>query len=160
MGELKKDSKRPPEKPPCREESYALAEPLVMPATLESVSAITDWVLKLAKPFFSELTLQKLGVAADDMVANVSLYSYPEEAELIEVSCGLEGEFFFIRICDRGQAFNPLEFKDPDVTLPPAERPIGGLGIFLARRYSNDMRYERREGMNILTILLKIKKHN
>ncbi len=49
-------------------------------------------------------------------------------------------------------AFNPLEMKEPDVTLSAAERKIGGLGIFLVKKTMDEMVYQRQEGKNLLTI--------
>ena len=53
---------------------------------------------------------------------------------------------------DQGKPYNPLEKEDPDITLGAAERPIGGLGIFLVKKTMDDIAYEYRDGKNILTI--------
>ena len=61
-----------------------------------------------------------------------------------------------ITFMDWGMPFNPLEIKEPDVTLPAEERSIGGLGIFLVKKTMDDIRYEFRNGMNILRIEKRI----
>lgn len=56
---------------------------------------------------------------------------------------------------DEGKPFNPLASEEPDVTLSARERRVGGLGglgIFLVRKSMDDVRYEYRDGKNILTI--------
>ena len=53
---------------------------------------------------------------------------------------------------DSGVAYNPLEQKEPDVTLSAEERQVGGLGIFLVKKTMDDMTYRREDGKNILTI--------
>ena len=40
--------------------------------------------------------------------------------------------------------------------LSAEERPIGGLGIFLIRQIMNEVRYERIEGKNVLTLEKKL----
>ena len=48
--------------------------------------------------------------------------------------------------------FDPLQHEDPDISLLAEDRPIGGLGIFMVRKTMDDVKYEYRDGMNILTI--------
>ena len=43
-----------------------------------------------------------------------------------------------------------------DGTLPLEERPIGGLGIFLVKQLMTDVRYDRSEGKNRLTMTKEI----
>jgi anti-sigma regulatory factor (Ser/Thr protein kinase) len=57
---------------------------------------------------------------------------------------------------DDAQPFNPLEAPPPDVNAPLRERPLGGLGIHLARTMMDAMAYRRENGKNILTIRKKI----
>ena len=57
-----------------------------------------------------------------------------------------------ITFADSGVPFDPTAKADPDVTLPAEERMVGGLGIFLVKKTMDAMEYERRDGMNVLTI--------
>ncbi len=67
-------------------------------------------------------------------------------------------EIVVIRFEDGGVPFNPLEHKNPDVTLPWKQRRIGGLGIFLLRRKMDDIHYDHIDNKNILTIEKVIQK--
>ena len=51
---------------------------------------------------------------------------------------------------DDGAAFDPLLVSAPDLLLELDEKPIGGLGVFLAKRYMDELGYERRGGANCL----------
>ena len=57
---------------------------------------------------------------------------------------------------DRGKPFDPLKKTDPDVTLSADERNIGGLGIFLTKKIMDDVRYEYKDGQNILTLKIAL----
>ena len=46
--------------------------------------------------------------------------------------------------------FNPLEKPDPDITLSAEERNIGGLGIFLTKKFMDSVEYEYSGGKNKL----------
>ena len=56
---------------------------------------------------------------------------------------------------DKGVAFNPLEKQDPDVTQSAEERQIGGLGTYIVKKTMDEVKYERTDEENVLTIRKK-----
>ena len=52
--------------------------------------------------------------------------------------------------------FDPTAKADPDVTLSAQERQIGGLGIYMAKKGTDEMKYEYKDGQNILSISKKL----
>lgn len=56
-----------------------------------------------------------------------------------------------LEISDDAMPFNPLLRPDPNLDLPIEQRTPGGLGIFLVKQLADDLRYEFRDGRNILT---------
>ena len=61
-----------------------------------------------------------------------------------------------ITLTDRGTPYDPLKKPDPDITLSAKEREIGGLGIYMVKKSMDEMRYEYRDGQNVLTIVKRI----
>lgn len=55
-----------------------------------------------------------------------------------------------LEISDDAMPFNPLLRPDPNLDLPIEQRTPGGLGIFLVKQLADDLRYEFRDGRNIL----------
>jgi anti-sigma regulatory factor (Ser/Thr protein kinase) len=53
---------------------------------------------------------------------------------------------------DSGVPYDPLAKEDPDVTLSAEERKIGGLGIYMVKQSVDHVRYEDKDGKNILTL--------
>ena len=53
---------------------------------------------------------------------------------------------------DQGKPYNPLEADEPDTELSGEDRPIGGLGIFLVQSTMDDLSYEYKENLNIVTL--------
>ena len=51
-------------------------------------------------------------------------------------------------ILDAGAAFDPRQARDPDPAVAPVDRPVGGLGLMLARRLTCELDYERRGDRN------------
>ena len=65
-----------------------------------------------------------------------------------------ESDAVHIVLMDNGLEFNPLEdAKPPDLDSSVEERPVGGLGIHLAKTMADEIGYERRDGWNVVSIL-------
>ena len=56
-----------------------------------------------------------------------------------------------VEIADFGRVFNPLEADPPDLSRGLADRPIGGLGVFLVRSMVDSIAYRRDADRNILS---------
>ncbi|WFE82709.1 ATP-binding protein [Parabacteroides chongii] len=99
-----------------------------------------------------QLSMQ-IKLALEEVVTNVILYAYPDKKDQdIRIDMNYRNELLTIVITDNGTAFNPLEMKEPDISLPPEERPIGGLGIYLVKQLMTEVIYTRSSGKNILTM--------
>lgn len=106
----------------------------------------SDWNLN------EELT-NKLDMCAEEIYANISFYAYGENAGTIEAQISNNEKELTLKFIDEGAAYNPLEKPDPDITLPPEQRPIGGLGIFMVKEMADKISYKRENNKNILTII-------
>jgi serine/threonine-protein kinase RsbW len=110
---------------------------------------VRDFLGECAAPteaiFLAELVIEEL-------VSNTIKYGYDDGGEhTIRVVVRFEGGALSIEVRDDGHAFNPLEQANPDLSLPAEERPIGGLGLHLVRQMTDEVRYERQNGENVVT---------
>ena len=98
-----------------------------------------------------------LNLVLEEAVVNIINYAYPkEEHETIYLSAKLlEGSIVLV-LTDTGKEFDPTLVPEADITLSAEEREIGGLGIFLIRQIMNEVKYERIEGKNVLTMEKKL----
>ena len=128
---------------------------LTMKAERENIPEVIDFVdRELDELGCPEKTKTQINIAIDELYGNIASYAYGEENGGVTVI--IDGDStpgaVSISFQDEGKPFNPLESGEPDVTLPARERKVGGLGIFLVRKSMDDVRYEYRDGKNILTI--------
>ena len=97
--------------------------------------------------------LMNLNLVVEEMVSNVIFYAYPKDAladsELLAESDGKELTFV---LSDQGKEFDPTQKKDADPNVNPADRPIGGMGIYIVKNIMNHVSYQRLEGKNLLTM--------
>jgi anti-sigma regulatory factor (Ser/Thr protein kinase) len=98
-----------------------------------------------------------LNLILDEFVSNVIRHGYDDDLEhQVAVVVSLEGELATVRIEDDGKPFNPLEAPPPNLDLPIEERPIGGLGIFIARALADSVEYRRERDRNVLVMTKKV----
>lgn len=122
---------------------------LVMRNDIQQIPTLAEWIEMLGLP--QELNMP-INLALEEAVSNVMLYAYPGKSGQVLVECEKSNKLVFT-ITDSGVPFDPTQQIDPDVTQSAEERPIGGLGIFLVRQIMDDIRYERKEDKNILTLV-------
>ncbi len=98
-----------------------------------------------------------INLALEEAVSNVIFYAFDDEKEHdIKIVISLENKNLSIEIIDDGKPFDPTARKQPDVSLPAEDRPIGGLGIFLIRKMMDNVTYNRHNNLNTLTLLKNI----
>ena len=98
-----------------------------------------------------------LNLVLEEAVVNVINYAYPQGTkELIHLSAALHQDSIVFVLTDTGKEFDPTMAPEADITLSADDRPIGGLGIFLIRQIMNEVKYERIDGKNVLTLEKKL----
>ena len=126
-------------------------------AVQENYKHLYSWLHGICNEWKLDKTLtNKLDMCAEEIFANVAFYAYPEEKGDIEVQLENTGNKIILEFKDSGTAYNPLERPDPDITLPPEERPLGGLGIFMIKEMADEISYKREDDKNILTLIFNV----
>ena len=117
------------------------------PETLEPVldfvaQTLEDWGVGMKRS-------NQIQLACDELYSNIVNYSGASNAAvaLCKQETGIAVTFE-----DNGIAYDPTAQKDPDVTVSPEEREIGGLGIFLVKNFASFLGYRRENGKNLLTV--------
>ncbi len=113
---------------------------------LKEMAETDDWPMTLT---------MRANLILEELVLNT--LTHGDISGLTEIDLQLEskGHALTIRLIDDGAAFNPLEdAPEPDVTLPLAERPIGGLGVYLVRTMGEELEYRRENNRNHLKLVV------
>ena len=128
---------------------------LTMPAEDACIPSVIEFVNReLDSVGCSEKKKTQIDIAIDELYSNIAAYAYGDEEGCVTVAVetGEEPCIVTLSFRDEGKPFNPLETRDPDVTLPARQRKVGGLGIYMVKKSMDDVLYEYRDGKNILTI--------
>ncbi len=128
---------------------------LTLEATLENIPAVTAFVDERLEAAGCPVKARtQIDVAIDELFSNIARYAYDPATGPATVRVDVDREPLSVRVTfiDQGKPYDPLAKPDPDVTLSAEDRPIGGLGIFMVKKSMDDVRYEYKDGQNILTV--------
>lgn len=96
-------------------------------------------------------TRKVLNIIFDEVASNIVRHSgasgFEIDFERTSSPAGVRLVF-----ADDGVPYDPLARPDPDTTLSAAERPVGGLGIFMVKKLSDDITYRRERNRNYLSV--------
>ena len=123
---------------------------------LDELSRVNQFVEEIGEELGLDMELQmNLNLVMEEVVVNVISYAYPEgkEADIELLAESDDKELTFV-LSDRGKEFDPTmnETTDSDMDINPAERDLGGMGIFIVKNIMNEVTYQRLEGKNLLTM--------
>jgi serine phosphatase RsbU (regulator of sigma subunit)/anti-sigma regulatory factor (Ser/Thr protein kinase) len=133
---------------------HILREQIELSNDLSEVARLSTFV----KGFCAALKLEPkaasgLRLALEEVVVNVINYAFPEQ-ENGSVSIQADSNYKEVRftVTDAGIPFDPTSVLEADTTLDAENRPIGGLGVLLARKLMDSVSYSRSGGQNVLTL--------
>lgn len=121
-------------------------KPMTVPATLDSLGAIAEYVLAAAASAgLDKRASYNLRLAVDEIVTNIIVYGYADTdlQGALELSADIDDGTLTVSVEDSGVAYDPRQAPVPDTSLPLEERPIGGLGVYLAMKSVDEFLYER-----------------
>lgn len=132
---------------------------LMLDAVIENIPQVTDWVDAQLEALNCPMKAQmQINIAIDELFSNIARYAYNPDVGPATVRIETEEDplAVYITFLDHGIPFDPLKRDDPDVTRSLEDREVGGLGIFMVKKTMDEIRYEYKDGKNILRIKKKI----
>ena len=127
---------------------------------IDELDRVAAFVEEIGEELGLDMELQmNLNLVLEEMVTNVIFYAYPQGTEAeIELVAECDGKELALVLSDQGEEFDPTLKEDTDMDVNPAERDLGGMGIFIVKNIMNKVTYQRLEGRNLLTMKKEIKK--
>ncbi|NBS63076.1 MAG: ATP-binding protein [Betaproteobacteria bacterium] len=118
----------------------------------DRLSAANAWSSRLA---------HSLRLVLEELIINVVTHGRrPGDTGWFSVRFTLRHDSIVLVIEDDGLPFDPTAAPAPDLDAPLDDRPVGGLGLFLARSLSDELRYVREHGMNRTTAIFLAASHH
>lgn len=133
-----------------------------VPASMEhlgQVMSLTEEILRQAG--CGEDDERLIGISVEEIFTNIASYAYGEGEGQVTIEFEILGEEREVVVCfrDQGIPYNPLERKDPDLGLPIQQRPVGGLGIYMVKKFMDHVDYRYDSGSNVTTIRKRFRRY-
>ena len=125
---------------------------------IDELQHVAAFVEEIGEELGLSMELQlNLNLVMEEMFSNIIFYAYPEGTEAtIELTAESDGKELTFVLSDQGREFDPTMKDDVDIDINPAERDLGGMGIFIVKNIMNQVTYQRLEGRNLLTMKKRI----
>ena len=129
------------------------ARRLTLGNELIELDRLAPWIKELTETNISPNMSFAVQVCLEEVAANIIMYGAIND-ERLQISVELErvGETLLARISDNGREFDPTQAPPPTVAASLKEAKVGNLGIHLTRSFASSVDYERRVGVNRLTL--------
>jgi len=141
-----------------REENLFVMETLKVPAILQSLEPVINYALTAAgEAGFSQQERWRVQLAVDELATNIIEHGYKKaglSGELL-ISAEYNEEQIVIYLEDTGQGHDPRSTPPPNLNVPVEERPLGGLGIYLALWALDKFDYEQQGDRNRSTLIVQ-----
>lgn len=128
---------------------------------LSSITELEQSLEEFAGVHGLDMGLQnRLNLMLEELITNSVNYSlHTVSGPELELCLSLEDTSVVARLEDNGPAFDPFhDAPDADTTSSLADRPVGGLGIFLTKKFASEYAYERVGDRNRVTLRCEIGK--
>lgn len=112
------------------------------------ISDLTDRMLRfLAEQRVEPRAAHHVALIVEELLTNIGTHGGSLEKP-VRISLTVEAEQVMGEIVDAASPFDPHQAPDPDVESGAEDRTVGGLGLFLVRRFTSSLEYEHRNGEN------------
>ena len=118
-----------------------------IPAEVERIAEVRALVRGVAEASAAPVACtDDLVQAVDEAATNIVLHGYRGQPGWIDVSAELVGDRIAVTLEDAAPVFDPTLVPEPDLSVPPARRRPGGMGVHLTRLAMDDIDHSPRPG--------------
>jgi anti-sigma regulatory factor (Ser/Thr protein kinase) len=139
-----------------------LMEDQTFPGTIDSLEPIRNYVTQAAQAVgLDRRATYHLCLAVDEIATNVVQHGYVEAGlnGNIRMGASVGDGKLVIRMEDQGKSYDPSKHQLPkpeNLALPLESRPVGGLGILLAKRGVDDLQYTSTAQGNVHRFVIEL----
>lgn len=126
-------------------------------ASTKHLADVRDFVAKHATELgFKKQDIADIRLAVDEAYTNIIKHSYQNNPEKsVDINLGYDDKKFWVSLMDTGDAFDPSNYKKPDIEKSIKNRKKGGVGVYLIRNLMDDVTYLRQGSTNIIRMTKK-----
>ena len=124
-------------------------------AVLGDLPRIIEFVVNWLKKKGLDKYSFALETSVDEASTNIVKHAYGGKGGFFEISCALDNGDIVLTIVDHGKRFDPNTVPVPDIGADLEHRKIGGLGIYMMRKFMDVVDFSYIEGMGNRLVMRK-----
>ncbi|HEX9974195.1 MAG TPA: ATP-binding protein [bacterium] len=134
-------------------------EQIIIPAHFQNLPAVRNFIARIAAKYrFTKSELNALTISVDEAITNIIKHGYGNILSgSITMNVNVKNDRLVVELIDQGISFDPNQVGDPNIPHYVQVRKKGGLGIFIIRKFMDDIQYVTTGQKNILR-LIKLRK--
>ncbi|MBG8552847.1 ATP-binding protein [Hymenobacter guriensis] len=116
-----------------------------------NLKVVRDFVSEyLAALGQSELRVNQIVLAVDEIVANIVIHANAEDASKhLDVRLNVENQVFRIELRDQGSSYSPASYQEPNMPEYIQQGRKGGMGMALVNRLMDRVEFTQHGDYNI-----------
>lgn len=134
-------------------------EQIIVPAHINYLPVIRNFISRIASKYrFSKSEVNALTISVDEACTNIIKHGYQNiQSGSITMNVHVKYDRLVVELIDHGTSFNPNQVSDPNIYQYVQNGKKGGLGIFIMKKFLDDIQYITSGQVNILR-LIKLRK--
>lgn len=129
---------------------------LIVDGELRELARVSAWVRGWAESErLSARLASKIDLCSCEAVTNIMTHACGHGEQHIHLHLGWQGGDVALDVEDEGRAFDPRQVPQPEPAASLQDARVGGWGIPILRRFSDELRYRHEDGRNRLTLLFR-----
>ena len=96
--------------------------------------------------------IRDMEICSSEILSNIDMYAYQGKGGELGVSASIRNRRAKIVFRDKGPEYNPLLKDNPDIEMRIKDHKVGGFGLFIVRKMMDEVKYDRIDDYNMLTI--------
>ena len=136
---------------------------MTVPASMERLEEVMSALEQdLKQAGCGEDDRRLIEISAEELFTNIASYAYGGREGQMWLQWDIrraepEQREVTVSFQDEGIPYDPFARQDPDISLPIEERPVGGLGIYMTKKFMDHVEYRHENGRNVTIIAKKFR---
>lgn len=130
-------------------------EQIIVPAQSSYLPALRKFIARIASKYrFSKSEINALTISVDEACTNIIKHGYSDiQSGSITMNVSVKSDRLVVELIDQGKSFDPKQASDPNISQYVQNGKKGGLGIFIMRKFLDDIQYVKAKQGNILRLV-------
>jgi serine/threonine-protein kinase RsbW len=134
---------------------------ITVPGRYENLVKLSEFARQAAQEAgLDSFAIYSVETAVEEACTNIIEHAYGGEGRgNIECVCDVDEKGLTVQLRDHGKPFNPDTIHDPNIKAPLKKRSAHGLGLFIMRKWMDDVQFEfNADTGNVLTMVKRKEK--